>query len=116
MSQNPTQFKLSLDFLPSSKMPMENGKCLLLTSRMFPFKRTRTYAQNPKVQNNNNHQITKIVSLTNDSPESTKDNGKPDKCPVPFVIVVNGRDAEKHKDDGLGRARQHLHGVLERGL
>ena len=32
------------------------------------------------------------------------------------MVVVNGRNAEEHEDDGLGGAAQHLHGVLKRRL
>ncbi len=50
--------------------------------------------------------------ITDDPEECAEADGAEDKVPVPLVVVVDGGHAEEHEDDGLGRAAQHLHGVL----
>lgn len=48
------------------------------------------------------------------SPENgTEEDGEQYKCRVPVVLVVDRVDSEKHKDDRLGTAAQHLHRVLD---
>ena len=51
--------------------------------------------------------------ITDCSEKGAKENGQQNEGRVPVVLVMDGVDAQKHENDRLRAAAQHLHGVFD---
>lgn len=50
--------------------------------------------------------------LTYNPKDRAEHNSQQNKPSVPIVVIVHSGNTKEHKDDGLGRGREHLHCIL----
>lgn len=53
------------------------------------------------------------LEVTNGTEDRTEKYRQQDEGRVPVVLIVDGINAQKHEDDRLRAAAQHLHGIFD---